>query len=167
MSAEIRTSDGELLSVKLRKVERRRRATAFLLAAPLLFFIVFAYVIPIFQMLGRSVDNVQMNKFLGNTHDVMQEWDGTEMPGEDVTSTFFYELKGLVEEKNHGKIATRLNYEKGGFTSLIKKTARKLKDFDENGNFLDQFIDVHIKWGDIEYWLALKRVQMHIISENI
>ena len=157
MSAEIRTSDGELLSVKLRKVERRRRTTAFLLAAPLLFFIVFAYVIPIFQMLGRRIDNVQMNQFLSNTHDVMQEWDGTEMPGEEITSTFFYELQGLVEEKNHGKIATRLNYEKGGFTSLIKKTARKLNDFDENGNFLDQFIDTHKKWGDIEYWLALKR----------
>ena len=157
MSAEIRTSDGELLSVKLRKVERRRRTTAFLLAAPLLFFNVFAYVIPIFQMLGRSIDNVQMNEFLSNTHDVMQEWDGTEMPGEEITSTFFYELKGLVEEKNHGKIATRLNYEKGGFTSLIKKTARKLNDFDENGNFLEQFIGTHKKWGDIEYWLALKR----------
>ena len=90
MSAELRTSDGELLSVKLRKVERRRRATAFLLAAPLLFFIVFAYVIPIFQMLGRSVDNVQMNEFLSNTHETMQSWDGSEMPGEDVTSTFFY-----------------------------------------------------------------------------
>ena len=157
MTSEIRTSDGELLSVKLKKVERRRRTTAFLLAAPLLFFIIFAYVIPIFQMLGRSIDNVQMNEFLSNTHDVMQEWDGTEMPGEEITSTFFYELQGLVEEKNHGKIATRLNYEKGGFTSLIKKTARKLNDFDENGNFLDQFIDTHKKWGDIEYWLALKR----------
>ena len=157
MTSEIRTSDGELLSVKLKKVERRRRTTAFLLAAPLLFFIVFAYVIPIFQMLGRSIDNVQMNEFLSNTHDIMQEWDGTEMPGEEITSTFFYELQGLVEEKNHGKIATRLNYEKGGFTSLIKKTARKLDDFDENGNFLDQFIDTHKKWGDIEYWLALKR----------
>ena len=157
MTSEIRTSDGELLSVKLKKVERRRRTTAFLLAAPLLLFIVFAYVIPIFQMLGRSIDNVQMNEFLSNTHDVMQEWDGTEMPGEEITSTFFYELQGLVEEKNHGKIATRLNYEKGGFTSLIKKTARKLDDFDENGNFLEQFIGTHKKWGDIEYWLALKR----------
>jgi len=28
MTAEIRTSDGELLSVRLRKVERRRRTTA-------------------------------------------------------------------------------------------------------------------------------------------
>ena len=79
------------------------------------------------------------------------------MPGEDVTSTFYYELKTAVENKYHGKIATRLNYEKGGFTSLIKKTSRKLKNFDENANFLDQFIDVHKKWGDIEYWQALKR----------
>ena len=110
MPSEIRTSDGELLSVKLKKVERRRRTTAFLLSAPLLFFIIFAYLIPIFQMLGRSIDNVQMHDFLSNTHDVMQTWDGSEMPGEDVTSTFFYELRGLVEEKNHGKITTRLNY---------------------------------------------------------
>ena len=67
----------------------------------------------------------------------MQTWDGSEMPGEDVTSTFYYELKTAVENKYHGKIATRLNYEKGGFTSLIKKTSRKLKNFDENANFLD------------------------------
>ena len=93
MTAEIRTSDGELLSVKLKKVERRRRTTAFLLAAPLLFFIVFTYVIPIFQMLGRSIDNAEMNAFLTETHEVMQTWDGSEMPGEDVTSTFYYELK--------------------------------------------------------------------------
>ena len=156
MTAEIRTSDGELLSVKLKKVERRRRTTAFLLAAPLLFFIVFTYVIPIFQMLGRSIDNAEMNSFLTETHEVMQTWDGSEMPGEDVTSTFYYELKTAVENKYHGKIATRLNYEKGGFTSLIKKTSRKLKNFDENANFLDQFIDVHKKWGDIEYWQAMK-----------
>ena len=66
----------------------------------------------------------------------MQAWDGSEMPGEDVTSTFYYELKTAVENKYHGKIATRLNYEKGGFTSLIKKHLVNLENFDENGNFL-------------------------------
>ena len=126
MTAEIRTSDGELLSVRLKKVEKRRRTTAFLLAAPLLFFIVFTYIIPIFQMLGRSIDNVELHNFLINTHEVIQEWDGTELPGEDVTSTFYYELKTAVENKYHGKIATRLNYEKGGFTSLIKKQKTSL-----------------------------------------
>ena len=109
MTAEIRTSDGELLSVRLKKVEKRRRTTAFLLAAPLLFFIIFTYIVPIFQMLGRSIDNVELHNFLSKTHDVIQEWDGSEMPGEDVTSTFYYELKTAVENKYHGKIATRLN----------------------------------------------------------
>ena len=41
--------------------------------------------------------------------------------------------------------------------SLIKKTARKLDTFDESGNFLEQFMGVHKRWKDIEYWLALKR----------
>ena len=135
MSEAIRTSDGELLSVKLKKVESRRRITAFLLVAPLLLFILAAYIFPILQMMTRSVDNRQMNELLSKTHIVIQQWDGKEMPGEDVTSTFYYELKDLVANKKHGKIATRLNYEKGGFTSLIKKTARKLDTFDESGNF--------------------------------
>ncbi len=157
MVEPIRTSDGELLSVKLRRVESKRRITAFLLVAPLLIFIIFAYILPIFQMLARSIDNVELSSFLSETHEAMKDWDGSKLPNESVTSTFYYELKVAVENKTHGKIATRLNYEKGGFTSLIKKTARKLKNFDEDQNLLDQFIKTHKKWGDIDYWLALKR----------
>ena len=157
MSDEIRTSDGELVSVKLKKVESRRRRTAFLLVTPLLLFIIFAYIYPILQMLTRSIDNTQMSNLLSQTYEVIQNWDGEEMPGEDVTSTFYFELKDLIANKKHGKIATRLNYEKGGFTSLIKKTARKMDSFDESGNFLDQFMDTHKRWKDKEYWLALKR----------
>ena len=33
--------------------------------------------------------------------------------------------------------------------------------------FLEQFIDVHKKWGDIEYWQALKEGLTLIILENI
>ena len=103
MSEAIRTSDGELLSVKLKKVESRRRTTALLLVAPLLIFILLAYIFPIFQMLTRSVDNTEMNTLLAKTHVVIQQWDGKEMPGEEVTSTFYYEFKDLVYD--HGKTA--------------------------------------------------------------
>ena len=109
MSDEIRTSDGELVSVKLKKVESRRRRTAFLLVTPLLLFIIFAYIYPILQMLTRSIDNTQMSNLLSQTHEVIQNWDGAERRGEDVTSTFYYELKELIANKHHGKIATRLN----------------------------------------------------------
>ena len=157
MSSEIRTSDGELLSVKLKKVESKKRLSALLLVLPLLLFILVAYILPIVQMLQRSVDNTQMNELLNKTHEVIQQWDGSNLPPESVTSVFYEELKYLSENKLHGKIAVRLNYEKGGFSSLIKKTVRKLDSFDENNNYLDQFIDVHKKWGQQEYWLALKR----------
>ena len=105
-------------------------------------------------MMTRSVDNSQMNSLLSKTFVVIQQWDGKEMPGEDVTSTFYYELKDLVADKQHGKIATRLNYEKGGFTSLIKKTARKLDTFDESGNFNDNetTLFVNFNWRFSRKW---------------
>ena len=44
-------------------------------------------------MMYRSVDNTEMNSLLSNTHEVIQQWDGKQMPGEDVTSVFYYEFK--------------------------------------------------------------------------
>ena len=157
MNNPIRTSDGELLSVKLKKAESNKRNIAFLLVMPLLLFILVAYILPISQMLQRSIDNTQMNSLLSETYKVIQDWNGEELPPEEVTKVFYNELKYLAENKLHGKIAVRLNYEKGGFSSLIKKTVRKLDSFDENENILDQFIKVHKRWADIDYWLALKR----------
>ena len=78
MSEPIRTSDGELLSVKLKKTEGQRRRTALLLVTPLLLFILLTYLFPIAQMLVRSVDNTQMNSLLVKTHSVIQKWDGKE-----------------------------------------------------------------------------------------
>ena len=63
-NGEIRTSDGELLSVKLKKVESRKRTGALILVLPLLLFIIITYIFPIIQMLQRSVDNTQMNDLL-------------------------------------------------------------------------------------------------------
>jgi hypothetical protein len=61
VSEAIRTSDGELLSVKLKKVESRRRTTAFLIVTPLL-IIYFCLYISNFSNADRSVDNTEMNQ---------------------------------------------------------------------------------------------------------
>ena len=44
---------------------------------------------------------------------------------------------------------------KSGFSSLIKKTVRKIDKF-EDGNYKEQFIKVHKRWGQSEYLIALK-----------
>ena len=46
----------------------------------------------------------------------------------------YEDLAYLKKNKTYGKIIARLNYEKGGFSSLIKKTVRKLGKFEE-GNY--------------------------------
>ena len=61
----------------------------------------------------------------------------------------------LKKTKTYGKIIARLNYEKGGFSSLIKKTVRKIEKF-EDGEYKPQFIKVHKRWKDIDYFIALR-----------
>lgn len=157
MTQPITTSDGQLLSVKLKQVESYRRRTALLLVAPLLLFILFTYIFPIGSLLFRSIDNTQLNALLINTHAEIHEWDGTDLPNEEVFKAFFKDLRIATDNKEQGKIATRLNYELSGMSSLTKKTARKAKKFDEDKNFKDQFLNVHKKWGQTVTWNAIQR----------
>ena len=157
MSQPIRTSDGELLSVKLKKAETKRRRTALLLVAPLLLFIIFTYIFPIASLLQRSVDNTELNSLLINTYEIIHDWDGKDLPDEKVFRAFYTDLKIATDNKKQGKIATRLNYELSGMSSLTKKTARKAKKFDSENDIKDQLLKVHKKWSQTTTWNAIKR----------
>ena len=61
----------------------------------------------------------------------------------------------LAIAKESGKLYQRLNYEKSGFSSGLKKTNRKIKKF-EKGNYKEQFMATHKIWNNVEYWVALK-----------
>ena len=157
MSSEkiIYSSDGLPLEVSLKKAERRNKLKALLLVAPLFLFLVITYLFPIGDMLFRSIDDRMITSMLPNTYKSMEQWDGKELPEEPVYAAIYEDLSFLKKNKTYGKIIARLNYEKGGFSSLIKKTVRKINKF-EKGNYKEQFIKVHKRWGQIEYLRALK-----------
>jgi putative spermidine/putrescine transport system permease protein len=156
MSTEqILSSDGLPLEISLRKAERRNKIRALLLVAPLFLFLIITYVFPIGDMLFRSVDDRMITKMLPKTFTAMEQWDGKELPEEPVYAALYEDLSYLKKNKTYGKIIARLNYAKGGFSSLIKKTVRKINKFEE-GNYKEQFITVHKRWGQIEYMGALK-----------
>ena len=159
MSSEtqkILTTDGIPLEESLKKAERKNKIKAFLLVAPLLFFIIITYVFPIGDMLFRSVDNRMVTNMLPKTFKAMEKWDGKELPQEEVFEAFYLDYKILVDEKRHGKLATQMNYTKNGFKSILKKLARKQKKFEE-GNYKEQIMSVHKRWANVDYWRALKR----------
>jgi len=72
---EIRTERNEL---------RRRRRRSLLLVVPLLAFIFFSFVAPIASMLYRSVYNPTLVELIPETVDAIAEWDGEDLPDEDV-----------------------------------------------------------------------------------
>jgi putative spermidine/putrescine transport system permease protein len=156
MSTEqILSSDGLPLEISLKKAERRNKIRAVLLVAPLFLFILIIYVFPIGEMLFRSIDDRKISEMLPKTFTAMEKWDAKDLPEEPVYAALYEDLSYLKKNKTYGQIIARLNYEKSGFSSLIKKTVRKLNKF-EQGNYKEQFINVHKKWGQMEYMGALK-----------
>ena len=118
-SAPILTSDGIPLKVSLKKAERINKIRAFLLVSPLLIFILVTFLVPIGDMLARSVDDRQINTVFPKTFEVYQKWDRQDLPSEEVYKTMFFELKNS-EGYSVGKASTRMNYSKSGWKSLLK-----------------------------------------------
>ena len=75
-SEEVRTADGVPLKLKLRRVERHRRAVSMLLVAPLFLFLITVFVVPIVGMIYKSVDNPVLLRSLPHTMAAIKTWDG-------------------------------------------------------------------------------------------
>ncbi|MCH9019422.1 MAG: ABC transporter permease [Proteobacteria bacterium] len=151
------TVDGVPLKDKLRRATRTSRVRAFLLVTPLLLFITVSFVLPIADMLFRSVDNPRISSLLPETVAALEQWDGKKLPDEAAFAALAKELKLRREDRNLGKAATRLNYERGGMRSLITKSARKLKRV-ERGPYKEAMVEIDEKWGQRETWAAIKLI---------
>ena len=152
-SEAILTTEGIPLKVSLQKSERKNKIRAFLLVAPLLVFILVTFLIPIADMLVRSIDDRHINTVFPKTFEVYKKWDRQDLPSEELYKTMFFEVK---EGSGYsiGKATTRMNYAKSGWKSLLKKSKRKFKKIEE-GPYKEQMIAFDKRWADIEYWKAI------------
>jgi len=73
VSGPILTTDGIPLKVSLKKVERKNKIRAFLLVLPLLAFILVTFLVPIADMLTRSIDDRQINTVFPKTFEVYKK----------------------------------------------------------------------------------------------
>ena len=153
LSGPILTSDGIPLKESLKKSERINKVRAFLLVLPLLAFILITFIVPIGDMLARSVDDRYINTVFPKTFEIYKKWDRKGLPSEEVYKTMFLEIQ---EAKGYkiGKASTRMNYSKSGWKSLIKKSQRKFKNI-KDGPYKEKMIKIDKRWADIGYWKAL------------
>jgi putative spermidine/putrescine transport system permease protein len=162
-AAQILTTDGIPLKVSLKKTERKNKIKAFLLVFPLLLFIIVTFVIPIADMLTRSVDDSQINEVYENTFKEYKKWDKEKdkLPPEAVYKALFEDI-AYGDKIKIGRSITRMNYSKSGWKSLIKKTRRQIKNIVKSGNlptsYKDALIEINEKWADPTYWYSMTQM---------
>ena len=97
------------------------------------------------------------NATCSKLYKVLNEWDGVSEPDEALFEALYKDLAS-ANKYLLGKSSTRMNYEKPGFKSLIKKSGRKLKKVSEPP-YKDPMIKADKRWGDVDFWRALLAMQ--------
>ena len=149
-------ADGVPLKVSLNRAMRKNRIRALLLVAPLFIFILFSFLIPIFDMTFRSVDNWQVGELMPKTTAALADWDGKALPEEPVFEALIADLQAGAKSREIGKVGTRLNYEKSGMRSMITGSARKSTKI-KSGPYKPQVLKMHKKWKELDTWTVIKR----------
>ena len=149
------TADGKPLKASLQRAERRRKIIAFLFVAPLLTYLMISFIVPIGQMMFRSVENPHIISILPKTLAALDEWDGQGLPDEPVYAALAEELAAAQEVRRVGPLAVRLNYEISAARGALTRTARQAGNME--APFKEQFLDAHRLWGSPEIFRIIKR----------
>ena len=157
-------ADGTPLKKSLNRALRAQKIRALLLIAPLLLFILISFVLPIGEMLLRSVQNKAGTSYvpdlIPNVVVTLEDWDPAtgEMPPEAVYRALAIDFAVAFEERNHTQLGRRFNYETPGMSSLFRKSGRAVSswDIETDGPFREAFLEIDEDWGNIEYWATIQ-----------
>lgn len=141
------------------RAERSRRRRAFLLVAPLLAFLTVTFVVPIADMLRRSVHDPELAEVWPRTSALLRAWDGAGEPPVTAFEALAADLKESMAAGNAAVAARRLNYPIDGGRSLVMNTARKVArtDVAPAESWRAWLVAADEAWGRRETWVAIRR----------
>jgi putative spermidine/putrescine transport system permease protein len=153
-TALLTTADGRPLAQALVEAQARSRRRAFWLVAPLLFFVLMSFILPIGQMLHRSIYH---DGFSANAS-AISAWfaanpQGSE-PDEAAFAALAEDFRAMQANRTAGEAGTRINYVLPESRSLFTKTARAADDMVPP--YRDAFLAIDPKWGDPAVWVAMR-----------
>ena len=148
-------ADGRPLKQSLSRALRRQKLRALLLVAPLLVFVMLTFVLPIGNMLFRSVENDIVSNIMPYSVNALQNWAASPntLPDEATFKAAFYDLSAATQAKEHTKLGTRLNYEQTGIASTFRKSGRAIS---KPGRSLAKELDaIDPRWKKAETFFEL------------
>lgn len=126
------------------------------LTLPLLFFLLAFFVLPIFGMLSRSVENREVSTILPDTSAALRAWDGEGMPDAPVLAAFAREAKAAQDARTLAAVARRLNEERSGWRSVVMAAGRRAVEA-PGGDWRAAFAALNPAWGEPAIWRAMRR----------
>ncbi|MEC8195020.1 MAG: ABC transporter permease [Pseudomonadota bacterium] len=165
VKGQLTTADGKPLKRALAQAQSRAKRRAFLLVAPLLAFILVTFVVPIGQMLHRSVYNpgFTLHEEIGGGKQTplmtnLKVWfdenpAGTE-PDEAAFAALAADLVVLREVKAAGQAGTRINYERSGSRSMFTKAARRAPKLE--APYKEAILKLDEDWADPTLWRVMR-----------
>ena len=148
------TSDGRPLKAALIRAQSRARRRAFLLVAPLLAFILLTFVVPIGQMLHRSVYHDGFSSSAPLTSAWLNSTSPGTPPDEAAYAALAADFVKMKADRSAGIAGTRVNYNLPETRSLFTATARGADAL--SPPYKEAFLAIDAKWGDLAVWQAMR-----------
>ncbi|MAC62071.1 MAG: ABC transporter permease [SAR116 cluster bacterium] len=148
------TADGTPLKKKLEQSLFKNKLRAFGLVSPLLIFLIFLFILPIFLLLFQGIYDSRFTNLMPETTKSLENWDGLSEPTEKMNVALVKDLISARKNKTIGKVATRVNRELSGARSLFTSSARKAAKLE--APYKEALVKLNKKWGNIETWQAMK-----------
>ncbi|WP_284336244.1 ABC transporter permease [Comamonas sp. NoAH] len=139
-----------------RRARKRAAREAFLLALPLLLFLLATFIVPIAMLLARSVQNPEMPESMPQLTQVLQRWDGEGVPEEAVFAALATDLAAAAQDGSLGTVSRRMNFYQPEMRSLLMRSARNLPE-QAPATWKAVLIDIDERWGEHETWRLLQR----------
>lgn len=149
-------SQGGNLLRDLERAERRRRMKALALIAPLLLFLLVSFVLPIADMLRRSVVDTELAETWPRTARLAAAWDRRSDPTPEMFRALGQDIRESAQARTLAVPARRLNYALQNGRSLVMDTGRALRGEETDPvDWRARLIEINPAWGERATWIAL------------
>ena len=153
-SKPLLTADGIPLKVSLQRSMRRNKLRAIGLVLPPLLFLLLLFIIPIGNLLTRSVDDQLINYQMPLTFRVIEKWDRQSLPEEELFDAMSFDLATINKLLITNNSGTQVDPDDPGWRVKIPK----------RGPYKEPILQINPIWGEVETWLPLSRIVQNALD---
>ena len=153
-SQPLLTADGIPLKVSLQRSMRRSKLRAIGLVLPPLLFLLSLFIIPIGNLLTRSVDDKLINYQLPLTFRVIEKWDRQTLPEEELFDAMSFDLATINKLLITNNSGTQVDPDDTGWRVKIPKM----------GPYKEPILQINSIWGEVETWLPLSNIVQNALD---